>query len=489
VFLRQRLQWFTVATRDLREELDEILALRSSLDDQDSFLQAQDPNDAVPNAQISIVETLYDECREATTGVRMPFTRSDNALSLRPQIRYARGALELKITKLQREIEESSPPQLSPAPRAPEQPTSADPRKVFVVYGRNEAVNTALFHLLRAMDLEPIEWSAAIAMTGSGSPYPGDVLDVALSRGRAIVVFVTGDDMARLGTTFLKESDQPFERELTPQCRPNVLFEAGMAFGRHPERTIVVALGKTRPFTDTLGRHIIFLSNSADSRHELASRLLTAGCAVKIEHNKTWLTTGDFSDPGSPDAPTPPTDSGKTNHPSSTKIDAARAVSTYDPRLSISLKEPPPGGLNFRLGVIVTNVGGSEAHNITLSDVIASKHVITFPKNISVLNPGAATQLLPPNVTDLGPLQMRDMAAAMIEAWDHQPERFVKILRFPATATYDDFSGNHFRASWDYELHTFEYMSAMKRTGYGPDTHGPYLTVSAIKTERIPTIT
>ena len=262
--------------RAILEELDELLALRSSLDDQDVFLQAQNPNDSVPAPQISIIEALYEDCREAATGVRMPFVRSDSALSLRPQIRYARARLELKIRRLEREIAQSNIPPASPVSRTPEHLTSADPRKVFVVLGRNTAGNDALFSFLRAIDLDPIEWSDAVAMTRKGSPYPGDVLDVALSRGQAIIVFLTGDDMARLGTRFLKGSDQKYEHELTAQCRPNVLFEAGMAFGRHPERTIVVALGQTRPFSDTLGRHIIYLSNSPHSRHDLANRLRTA---------------------------------------------------------------------------------------------------------------------------------------------------------------------------------------------------------------------
>jgi hypothetical protein len=99
--------------------------------------------------------------------------------------------------------------------------------------------------------------------------------------------------MARLGTRFLKPSDKEYERDLSPQCRPNVLFEAGMAFGKHPERTIVVALGETRPFSDILGRHIIHLTSN-NWRHELADRLRNANCDVKTENRRKWLSEGDF---------------------------------------------------------------------------------------------------------------------------------------------------------------------------------------------------
>ena len=41
-------------------------------------------------------------------------------------------------------------------------------RKVFVVHGRNGAARTAMFAFLRAIGLDPIEWSVAVQMTGEG---------------------------------------------------------------------------------------------------------------------------------------------------------------------------------------------------------------------------------------------------------------------------------------------------------------------------------
>jgi len=74
------------------------------------------------------------------------------------------------------------------------------------------------------------------------------------------------------------------------------LFEAGRAFGSHPDSTILVQVGDLRPFSDTAGVHVVHLGNDAASRTDLAIRLETAGCAV----NRTgtdWLTTGDFKIP------------------------------------------------------------------------------------------------------------------------------------------------------------------------------------------------
>jgi Predicted nucleotide-binding protein containing TIR-like domain len=91
--------------------------------------------------------------------------------------------------------------------------------------------------------------------TGEGSPFIGQVLDRAFSQAKAVVVLITGDDIARLNPSFWSNADPPHEKELNPQARPNVLFEAGMAFGRHPERTILVSLGYSRPFSDVAGRN------------------------------------------------------------------------------------------------------------------------------------------------------------------------------------------------------------------------------------------
>ena len=45
------------------------------------------------------------------------------------------------------------------------------------------------------------------------------------------------DDEARLKTKFRIASDASYEKDLTGQPRPNVLFEAGRAFGSHPDDT------------------------------------------------------------------------------------------------------------------------------------------------------------------------------------------------------------------------------------------------------------
>lgn len=172
---------------------------------------------------------------------------------------------------------------------------SANLDRVFVVHGRNQAASDSMFAFLRALGLKPIEWDQAVAMTGKGSPYVGEVLDVAFREGQAFIVLLTPDDISHLHTDYASGENDP-ETDPKGQARPNVLFEAGMALGRNEERTILVELGDVRPFSDVGGRHVLRMDNSPQKRQALASRLETANAAVDRSGSQ-WLTAGDFTPP------------------------------------------------------------------------------------------------------------------------------------------------------------------------------------------------
>jgi len=150
-----------------------------------------------------------------------------------------------------------------------------------------------MFSFLRSIGLYPLEWSQAIQATGKSLPYIGEVLDSAFSRAQAIIVLMTGDDEARLREQYRGTSDPSYERELTPQTRPNVIFEAGMAMGRNPDRTIIVEIGELRPFSDLSGLHTIRLNNSTERRQQFAQRLELAGCNVELS-GTDWHKEGNF---------------------------------------------------------------------------------------------------------------------------------------------------------------------------------------------------
>ncbi len=181
-------------------------------------------------------------------------------------------------------------PDATPATLRPTR--SLDPKRVFVVHGRDLPLARSLFDFLRALGLDPIEWGEAMSMTGEATPYVGSVLEAGFERAKAVVVLLTPDEEVRIRAGLLGAAEGP---EQGFQSRPNVIFESGRAFATHPESTILVSVGDLRPFSDVVGRHVLRLDNSAEIRNELASRLETAGCPVR--RGSHYLRAGDFVAP------------------------------------------------------------------------------------------------------------------------------------------------------------------------------------------------
>lgn len=162
-----------------------------------------------------------------------------------------------------------------------------NPSTVMVVHGQDEAASQALFDWLRAVGLKPREWSQLVHASGSGSPFIGDVLKQAFRDAQAVVVLFTPDEHAALRGGL--GQGQP---EWRLQARPNVLFEAGMAFASHPEQTVLVVLGDQELPSDLAGRHYVRLGTPQALR-DLARRLERAGCPVDLT-GEQWLDTGRF---------------------------------------------------------------------------------------------------------------------------------------------------------------------------------------------------
>lgn len=227
-----------------------------------------------------------------------------------------------------------------------------DPRSVFVIHGRNDAARRGLFDFLRAIGLAPIEWSEAISMTGSASPYIGDVLDAAFMRAQAVVVLQTPDDVAHLHESLTYPGDPETNPQMQP--RPNVLYEAGMAMGRNPDRTVIVELGQIKSFSDIHGRHAVRLDNSVAKRQDLATRLRTAGCAVKLD-GTDWHEAGDLTPPSPPGG----------GLPLGRKLPSSQSSGL--PRLAARLHER---GGNKMSDVIVTNNGPGTVYDLTAESTV-----------------------------------------------------------------------------------------------------------------------
>jgi hypothetical protein len=223
-----------------------------------------------------------------------------------------------------------------------------DPRNVFVIHGRNAKANEAMFAFLRALDLNPIEWSVARSMTGKGSPYIGQILDAAFSNAQAIVVLQTPDDVAYLHESLTYPDDPETQAQMQP--RPNVLFEAGMALGRNEDRVIIVELGQVKVFSDIHGRHVVRLDNETANRQELANRLRDAGCAVKTT-GTSWHTAGDLTPPAPPGG----------GLPMGRKLPSTQTLG--HPRLTAQYTDQGP----TKFGIIkVTNNGPGDAYEVDI---------------------------------------------------------------------------------------------------------------------------
>ena len=156
-----------------------------------------------------------------------------------------------------------------------------DPKRVFVIQGRNTAANRFVYAFIKSIGLSPISWEeAAIRSAVSRAPYTGETLDTHFRHAQAVLVLLTGDD-----EVLVKGKGLPGHEELLLQPRPNVLFETGRALSsaRLANRTLFLELGKVRVVENLSGYHR-FQHRKNDLMHcwRLIDSLKSAGCPVNI---------------------------------------------------------------------------------------------------------------------------------------------------------------------------------------------------------------
>src|SRR6266702_1441232 len=171
-----------------------------------------------------------------------------------------------------------------------------NPRKVFVIHGRNKKINKHLFAFLNVIGLSPISWRDAVGYTNNSAPYIGEVLEAFLRQAQAVVVLLTGDDEAGLQKQLAIEGDTEDDFRILPQPRLNVLFEAGMAFSneRLAKKPILVQVCAVRICSYLAGRDRINLTNAMKDRMALVRSLASAGCKVEMPEYKKLRETGNF---------------------------------------------------------------------------------------------------------------------------------------------------------------------------------------------------
>lgn len=183
-------------------------------------------------------------------------------------------------------------PTRSPAPTPAADPVHGISKNVLVIYGRDQELRDDSFSFLRALKLNPIEWSEAVRATGKASPYVGEILEAAFRMAQAVVVLLSPDELVQLRPELCADEAEAL-REQRFQPRPNVLLEAGMALATKEERTLLVRVGNVKIPSDIEGRHVIEMAGAPEQRNELAQRLKTAGCEPDTG-NRDWYRIGRF---------------------------------------------------------------------------------------------------------------------------------------------------------------------------------------------------
>ncbi|MDV6232687.1 nucleotide-binding protein [Rhodococcus cercidiphylli] len=206
---------------------------------------------------------------------------------------------------------------------------SPNPRLVFLVHGRDHRIKASMVDLIEAFDLKVLEWEDAAKYTGMPSPTTMQIVSAGMEAAAAIVVLFTPDDEGRCREPFQSEHDGPQEKEYTPQARMNVIFEAGMAMYKDPQKTLLVRFGSVREMSDIAGVNYIQIKDTLDARRAIGNRLTLAGADVDISREK-WRTAGDFTMPvvTSPSSLTPSA-SGPTVQPEPPPENLAVTVTTY----------------------------------------------------------------------------------------------------------------------------------------------------------------
>lgn len=172
---------------------------------------------------------------------------------------------------------------------------SPDKKKVFIIHGRNNNARVAIEHFVKSLGLVPIDFDELAADLG-GFAFVGDIVRAGLRQAQGIIALFTPDEFATLRTEYHGKHDKAEAIERW-QARPNVIFEAGMAYGMAPERTLLVTLGTdVALFSDVDGVHIVRLNNQVSSRSKLRQKLIGVKCEVN-QRSDAWTDldkSGDF---------------------------------------------------------------------------------------------------------------------------------------------------------------------------------------------------
>jgi predicted nucleotide-binding protein len=153
-------------------------------------------------------------------------------------------------------------------------PRPENKKTVFIVHGRDKITLQSVVEYLKQNGLMPLTFEETKELVETSVPTILEVVDKGMAAAQAVIVLLTPDDEARL-----KESGE----ESKGQARPNVIFEAGIAFGRYRKRTVLVEYEEPSMFSDLHGFYVVRLKEAdggLEGFQDLRKQLKVAGCEL-----------------------------------------------------------------------------------------------------------------------------------------------------------------------------------------------------------------
>lgn len=167
-----------------------------------------------------------------------------------------------------------------------------DPGVVFVIHGRNTKLLEELSVWLDSIGLHARGFDLIRAELG-GSPTIMEVIQKGMTEARAIIALMTPDEVSFLRPGLQSDHDSAPDKQRW-QARPNVIFEAGMAFAlAGKDRTLILVAGVAELFSDVGGINYKRLPHDSTEREILKNVLRSMKCNVR-DNDPTHHKRGDF---------------------------------------------------------------------------------------------------------------------------------------------------------------------------------------------------
>lgn len=133
------------------------------------------------------------------------------------------------------------------------------------------------------------------------------------------------------------------------------------------------------------------------------------------------------------------------------------AITADDPRIYMDLRDDRNKDGSFQLStpILLSNRGGSEAHNVSISEIKLRARTITFDKVIPVI-PSDGTSEVEGNIgDDMSGTIRADIIRALMDEWNSYNSLKLEEIILPVTVTYSGFTGVKFQTRCDLVFNPF----------------------------------